>query len=128
MSITNITFLEEFIPNGIFHISGPYILIFFDFDILELKKFLIKLEDDKIYVVTLDFVVSWMMYDEDTPSMILSKPILITKNSNPRVMSDFIMNKLNSAVDTYYLDDSIMQKVGSEGPGIILRYKEINIF
>jgi hypothetical protein len=40
--------------------------------------------------------MSWFTYEEDSPVISLSKPILITKNSNPRLISNFIKNQVRS--------------------------------
>jgi hypothetical protein len=71
------------------------------------------------------------MYEEDCPIISLSKPILITKNSNSRVISKFIIERVKLACDIHYLDDSILE-CGSDknhdGPGVIVNYSKINLF
>jgi len=129
MSTNKITYLDQFIPNKFLIISDPYIDRFYFNDSLEVSHFLDKIEIDKVYVVTFEFIYSWLIYDEDTPVITLSKPILITKNSNPRTISKFIIERINLAVDSYYLDDEIVQDLGHpDGPGILLKYREINLF
>jgi len=49
---------------------------------------------DKTYVITFEFILSLLLFEEDSPVLILSKPILITKNSNPRIISNFIKNQV----------------------------------
>jgi hypothetical protein len=73
--------------------------------------------------------MSWFIYEEDSPVISLSKPILISKNSNPRLISNFINNQVRLACDNYYLDESKMDMmIDKDGPGVIVKYNEINIF
>lgn len=59
----------------------------------------------------------------------LSKPILITKESNPSLLSDFIIDRIRIASENYFLDEDIIDMLDlSEGPGVIIRYSEINIY
>lgn len=129
MTINNITYLNQFIPYGIFIISDPYINSFKIFDILEITKFLKNLEEDKIYVVSLEFIYCEILYDDDTPTINISEPILITKNSNPRTISNFIKERVKIIINSYFLDDNIMEDLGNPlGPEIRVKYREINIF
>jgi len=96
MSITKITYLDVLLPNRLFLMSNPSITRFYFHDYLEVKQFPDNLEVDKTYVITFDFVMSWFTYEEDSPVISLSKPILITKNSNPRLISNFIKNQVRS--------------------------------
>jgi hypothetical protein len=52
-------------------------------DNLEIKMLLDSLEIDKTYAVTFDLILSRDSYNEYDPTISLSKPILIYKNSNP---------------------------------------------
>jgi hypothetical protein len=94
MSISKITFLHEIIPNDIFILNNPYVNRLYFNDTIEINQFLNELKNDTVYVVTLEFVYSWLLYEEDGPIINLTKPILITKNSNPRVISNFIKNRI----------------------------------
>ena len=77
----------------------------------------------------LPFKSSNLTYDEDSPVITLSKPILITRNSNPRTISKFIKERIDLMIDSYFLDDEILQNLGSDdGPGVLLKYREINLF
>ena len=131
MTINNITFLSQFFPDGIFTISNPYIDRFYFNDRIEIAQFLHeKLDKNKIYVLHLEFVYSWLTYDEDSPVIVLSKPILITRESNPKILADFILSRINLCVESYFLDDEIIRNIRDfdEGPGVLLKYKEINLF
>lgn len=59
--------------------------------------------------------------------LVLSKPILISKDSNPVIISQFITSKINDCINTYYLDDSLIYTKQNE-TGVIIKYKEITIF
>jgi len=129
MSINNITFVDQFFPKGILFISDPIVNRFYFNDILEITQFLGSLKGDKVYVLSLELVYSWLIYDdEDCTVITLSKPILITKNSNPRVISNFIKSRLFLAIDSYFLDDSFIYNKDYDGPGVLVKYKEINLF
>lgn len=90
MSITRITYLDQFYTSGIFTIYDPLVNILHFQDYLELTEFLSDLEEDKNYVVTFNLIQPEMDGDDENPSITLSKPILITKNSNPKLISDFL--------------------------------------
>jgi len=69
------------------------------------------------------------MYDEDGPSINLGKPILITKNSNPKIISNYLNARINMMIDTFYLDDSILISNGKNNPdgtAVIANYSKIN--
>jgi hypothetical protein len=128
MSLNKITYLDQILENKIFIISDPYTDILYFSDSLEIHQFLERLEKDKVYVLSLEFILSWLTY-EDSPVITLSKPILITRNSNARTISKFINERINLTVDSYFLDDEIIQNLGSsDGPGVLLKYREINLF
>jgi hypothetical protein len=129
MSLNKITYLDQILENKILIISDPYTDILYFSDSLEIHQFLQRLEKDKVYVLSLEFILSWLTYDEDSPVITLSKPILITRNTNPRTISKFIKERINLMIDSYFLDDEILQNLGSDdGPGVLLKYREINLF
>jgi len=69
------------------------------------------------------------MYEEDTPFITLSKPVLITKNSNCAIIAKFLKDRLRLAAETHYLEDHILDNDnGRDGPGVIVRYSKINLF
>jgi hypothetical protein len=129
MSINRITFLDQVIPHGMFIFNNPSVDVLHFYDSLDLRIFLNRLKIDKAYVVTFEFVTSLMVYNEETPVLSLSKPILITKNSNPKIISDYLKERIDLAIDIYYLDDSILDSHNNPvGPGIVVNYSEINLF
>jgi hypothetical protein len=67
------------------------------------------------------------MYDSDGPVIFLSKPILITKNSNPKLLSNFIDERLGDMLNTFHLDESIIERTNDDGASILVKYKEINL-
>jgi hypothetical protein len=90
MSINRITYLDQFYKTGIFNLQNPDFKNFLFSDWLEVTKILNGLENDTIYVVSFEFILSWETYDEDSPVITLSKPILVTKNSNPKLIAKFL--------------------------------------
>jgi len=75
-----------------------------------------------------------MIYDEDTPVISLTKPILINKNSNSKIISEYLNSKIFEACISYYLDESILEfntnNMGNklDGPGVLVNYSKINLF
>lgn len=129
MSINKITYLDQIIPNNFFVFTRPSMGIINTFEFSEFKSFLNTLDSDKTYVVTFEFICSWLLYDEDSPLLTLSKPILVTKNSNHMLLSQFVWQKVNLAITNYSMIDDILDIIGKpEGPGVIVKYNPINLF
>jgi hypothetical protein len=129
MSLNKITYLDQILENKILIISDPYTDILYFSDSLEIHQFLDRLEKDKVYVLSLEFILTLLTYDDDSPIITLTKPILITRNSNPRTISKFIKERIDLMIDSYFLDDEIINNLGSQdGPGVLLKYREINLF
>jgi hypothetical protein len=126
MTINNIIYLDKYISNDIFYISNPLVKRFYFNDTLEIIKFKNNLKKDKLYVLSLHFICSWEDYEEDIPVINLSKPILITKNSNPRIISNIIKSRVNQTINLYLLDEIWLNN--SDAPGVLIKYKEINLF
>lgn len=66
------------------------------------------------------------MFEEDSPVLNLSKPILVTRNSNPKLITNFIKDRIRLACDTYYLDDTILEMAEysdnySDKPGVSIK-------
>ena len=131
MSITNITYLKDIIPSKYFIWSDyDYITLHFT-DIIEIKLFLQELQIDKVYVVTFELIISDLQDIENPPVITLSNPILITKNSNPRLISNFIKNQLIRADINFNLDYDLlmdMKVTGKSNPYILVKYNTINLF
>lgn len=101
---------------------NEYILYFWDSN--EIKEFLSLLEDNSNYLVYLEFIPS----DEytDVPYLILSKPFLINRFSSETTISKFINDRLNCMVDTYYLDDIVIQPNNEKiGPFVSIKFKKL---
>jgi len=133
MSINKITYLNTILPNNLFLFNNSSKIRLYFNDYLEIIHFLGSLEQDKVYVLTFELVVSWFLFEEDSPVLNLSKPILVTKNSNPKLIFKFINDKIRLACDTYYLDDTILEMIEcsdnyEDKPGVIIKYAEIKLF
>jgi hypothetical protein len=107
ISINRITYLQNFFDYDICFFTDSHFKILEFSDNLEIKNFLSELKEDQIYVIILEFIYSTLTYDEEGPTINLSKPILLTKNSNPDMLSKFIHEKINECINKYYLDDSL---------------------
>lgn len=129
MSINKITYLDDLIPNNLFISTNTLKIRLFFSDTLELIQNLKSLDQGQAYVVTFNFVYSWLQYTEDSPTITLSKAILITKNSNAKLIKNFIYERIHLAIDSYYLDESILEiSDKSNSPGVIMSYSKINLF
>jgi len=132
LSINKITYLEDLVENegnNKISISKIYTDRFYFNDYKEVSEFINSLENDKSYLITFEFIfLSWLQYEEDNPALVLSKPIIISKDSNPWLISNFIKNRINLACNNYYLDeDMISEMIGPDAPGILVKYSEIEI-
>jgi hypothetical protein len=56
--------------------------------------------------------------------LFISDPILINKESNPLLLTQFIMDRLHKMIDFYYLDDSI---INNNDAIIIIKFTEIDL-
>lgn len=129
MSINRITFFDDLIPNDLWVFSKCHVTIFNYSDRLEVYKFLQTLESGKVYVVAFEFVYSFDLYDEEGPTINLTRPILITKNSSPELISNFLGKLIGIACETYHLNDLINEESNTlEKGGIIVKHSEINLF
>ncbi|TLX82065.1 MAG: hypothetical protein E6L00_04750 [Thaumarchaeota archaeon] len=128
MSINRITYFHDFLDHAICILNDPDINIFDFSDSLDVKHFLEELKEDQIYVVTFEFVYSFSTYNEEGPTINLSKPILITKNSNCRIISKFIQDRINDCINTYNLNESLIYSNNKDGSGVIVKYREVNLF
>jgi hypothetical protein len=131
MSINRITYLHQIIPSNFFVFADflSHLLYFTDF--IEVKQFLDLLEIDKVYVLTFELHVSdFNNDDDDIPVITLCKPILITKNSNPTLISKFLLHQISLADDSLDLNyDLILQmRLNKGAPYVLVKYNQINLF
>jgi hypothetical protein len=127
MSINRITYLSE-LKTEKFFLWSDYLFTHLLFsDIIEVTQFLRELEKDTIYVVTLELIIAEL--NGDVPCITLCNPILITKNSNPKLISKFILNQISLADYNFDLNyDLLMEMRLSSVPCVLLKYNQINIF
>jgi hypothetical protein len=74
--------------------------------------------------------MSEMIDEDDTPVITLSDPILITKNSNPRLISKFLLNRISLADERFDLNYDLTKnmRLNKGGPYIKVKYTEICLF
>jgi hypothetical protein len=63
---------------------------------------------------------------EETPTITLSKPILVTKNSNPELISNYLKQRINIACESLNLQETSSDN--SDGPVTVVNYSKINLF
>jgi hypothetical protein len=110
LSISKISYIDDLDIPAFPDFELEKIKIFNKFTIEETNDFLRELEDNESYLVELGFIPNISFWDIDAPQMLLSKPILINKNSSSTTITKFILERLDDMVDTFYLDDAILQK------------------
>jgi hypothetical protein len=68
--------------------------------------------------------------DNDTPMILLSEPILLTKNSNPTLISKFLLERISLASNKFDLDYEFIKemRLNKGAPYIRCKYHLINIF
>jgi len=110
LSISSISYINDLDIPAITDFESERIEIFNKFIIKETSDFLNKLEDNESYIVEIGFIPNITLWDLDAPQMLLSKPLLINRNSSATTINKFILERLDYMVDYYYLDDTIIQK------------------
>jgi hypothetical protein len=130
LSINKINYIDDFMdeddPTSIIYFRDFIISWFYFFDFKEISDLLDCLDYDKAYIISFNLILDVSGYDLDQPSIILSKPILISKKSNPWLISRHLNEQVRIACESYNLDESCL-KQGNESPAILIRYKEINL-
>ena len=128
MSINKITYLSQFIAFEFYAFTNAQFAWFYLSDITEIKLFLKDLEVGKCYVLTLELFVSDT--NDDTPVITLCDPILVTNNSNPILISKFILNRISLADEKFDLNYELIKsmRLMKGAPFIRVKYSERNIF
>jgi hypothetical protein len=92
---------------------------------LDLTEFINNLNEDDNYWACISFYPNIGGYSiDDGMQLFLSDPILINKDSDPLLLTQFIMNKLHLMIDMYYFDDSI---INSQDSIIVIKFTEIEL-
>jgi len=104
--------------------------IFFWNYFISIKLFLKNLKSDTCYVLTFELFMSEFEDDEDIPVITLSEPILITKNSNPALISKFLINQTILASERFDLDYELIKdmRLDKGAPYIRVKYNQISLF
>jgi hypothetical protein len=128
MSINNITFLQDILNNCISNncVSNLSNIRFYFNDSSEVKQFLNKLDSDNINILSLEFILSWPLYNEDDPVIVLSKPFVVTRNSNCKLISEYIQSRINIACNLYSIED--MNEDNIIDPGVLVKYGKLTHF
>lgn len=114
LSIDKITFLDD--PDKTVYVTqNVETERFYSSDTMEISTFLKSLNPEANYAITLEFIPykdipEEIIDDNDRPELLLGRPFLINKNSNPKLIATFIHQRLFDIVDYYYLDDSIIKE------------------
>ena len=93
---------------------------FHSMELNNIYTFIKRLHDEGIY--TIIPLISISAKDED-PYIILSKSILLTKNSSPEILLDFLASQLDKAI----LDFGITNLDEAKRFQLIFKYKRVNL-
>jgi hypothetical protein len=91
-----ITLLKDVSKNIIIYKKGEY--KYFQIPLIQfegIENFLLNLDNDKIYIL-IPFISPHGNIND--PILVLSKQLLITKNSNPRIVLEFLADQLDKAI------------------------------
>jgi len=130
LSIDKISYLKTIENNPTLVLDTKLKFKIFELDVKsELEEWLDKLDWNKNFSCTIYFASELHWYSIDLPIVILSEPILINKFSSSITISNYINERLQLAINCYYLDDSILeQKDKNEArPYITISYREFSI-
>lgn len=126
-SLFKITYLIEL---KFFKHAGEVLLkaILHQWDKINTTDMLSKLEDKKIYAATVEFIVDYNLYNDKDPypKLLLDQPIVLTKDSETQLVSNFIYEKIIKMADYYKFDESILDQTDN-GPVVLLSLTEIEV-
>lgn len=116
MSINKIDFFFDHYNQTYFFMDKPLIEIVFIDDITDLTDFLEKLDEDKVYVTMVEWIPDFTKDFEDS-FIFLGEPFLVTKNSNPWIISNYIRDLISKTKFTEIQENSIC----------LFRFQKLNI-
>nr|YP_009487318.1 hypothetical protein [Russula virescens]AWB36220.1 hypothetical protein [Russula virescens] len=132
-SINKITLLEsllnsdDILSDNILILANPEVHWFNSNDLNEIISFLESLEIGKAYVITLELIFDLEDYNSNHPTIVLSKPFVITNESNPVLIKDLIVLSESLALASFQLKDKLDElKNDSRRPLILAKYKCFN--
>jgi len=129
LSINQITFVKDVFRKSndsasINYFENAHITWFKFWDKCEVKDFIELLDYNKAYLVSFELILDMEGFEQGDPTLLISSPILISKDSNPKLISKFISKKAISACYNY----NLYHDIAKEAPSILVKYKEINLF
>lgn len=116
MSLNKIDLFFDHYNQTYFFMDKPLIEIVFIDDITDLKDFLEKLDEDKVYVTMVEWIPDFTKDSEDY-FIFLGQPFLITKNSNPWLIFNYIRDQIGNTEFKEIQDNSIC----------LFRFQQLNI-
>jgi hypothetical protein len=118
-SKNNVTFLSDQIKNKkLFTIGNYNYFKFITLEINEIKNFLEQLESNKAYIVLPILVVSGL--ESNTPILSLTNQILVTKDSDPNIILNFILKQIELSCANYGIENI-------ENSIIIFKFRAISL-
>lgn len=111
LSVTTITFLEDLLNEDhnysfdIIYFRNPNFIWLKFGDFQEIMDFLTLLESDKAYIANFELIFDQNGFEFGEPTINLGSPILISKDSNPWLISDYLKSKIVKSSNSFDLND-----------------------
>jgi hypothetical protein len=91
----------------------------------DLNDFICNLDENNDFWVSISFYPDLVVYNiDDGMKLYICDPILVNRDSDPLLLSQFITTRLQRMIDFYYLDDSIIDNKDSV---LIVKFTEIEL-
>jgi hypothetical protein len=117
LSTNDLSFLTDFDQTINIEKSGKSNFVkFFTIEQFEIKDFILKLENNKIYVINPFISVNCKLND---PYLNLSRQFLVTSKSNYNLINDFLLDQLETARNDFNFEDNYYF--------LIFKYKSVEL-
>jgi hypothetical protein len=91
----------------------------------DLNDFICNLDENNNFWISISFYPDLVVYNiYDGMKLYICDPILVNRDSDPLLLSQFITTRLQRMIDFYYLDDSIIDNKDSV---LIVKFMEIEL-
>lgn len=103
LSISKISYFDDIFQKEVLIDKNSITETIHLINIDKISDFLVKLDTNYNYVGLIEFVPDYLIFEEDSPKMILCNPFLFNKFSSSTVITKFINERLDLMTDKFYL-------------------------